>query len=103
MRKNIEVFFLLFFSSLEFIASPIAAGEVIDGKEIVKQMDILMRGDTMRGLYEMTIRDPSWERMLRLRAWENRREKKTFILILPPPKEEGIGTLKIGFEMRYLL
>lgn len=93
------IFFLIIFFVLKLTAPAIAAVEVIDGKEIVKQMDILMRGDTMTGLYEMTIRDPSWERTLRLRAWENRKEKKTFIRILSPPKEEGIGTLKIGFEM----
>ncbi len=94
-----KIFFLIFFSLLEFIASSIAAGEVIDGKEIIRKMDLLMRGDTSTGLYEMTIKDPNWERTLRLRVWEKRKEKKTFIRILSPSKEAGIGTLKIGFEM----
>ena len=76
-----------------------AAEELINGRAIIRKMDLLMRGDTIIGTYEMTITDPNWERTLRLTAWENRKEKKTFIRILSPPKEEGIGTLKIGFEM----
>lgn len=51
------------------------------------------------GTYEMTIKDPRWERTLKLKAWEMRKEKKSFIRILSPPKEKGIGTLKIGLEM----
>lgn len=31
-------------------------------------MDLLMRGDTSSGIYEMTIRDPGWERTLWLRV-----------------------------------
>jgi len=58
-----------------------------------------MRGETSAGIYEMTVRDPNWERTLKLKVWEKRKEKKTFIRILSPPKEEGIATLKIGFEM----
>ncbi len=86
--------------SLILISTPvIAEAELIDGKEIIRRMDLLMRGDTSSGVYEMTIRDPGWERTLRLRVWEKRKEKKTFIRILSPSKEEGIGTLKIGFEM----
>src|SRR3989304_7662285 len=91
---SLIIFFLI------FIATPvIAEAELIDGKEIIRRMDLLMRGNTSSGVYEMTIRDPGWERTLRLRVWEKRKEKKTFIRILSPSKEEGIGTLKIGFEM----
>lgn len=62
-------------------------------------MDRLQRGDTARGTYEMTITDPRWTRTLRLNVWEVRDEKKSFIRILSPAKEKGIGTLKIGSEM----
>jgi outer membrane lipoprotein-sorting protein len=65
----------------------------------MRRMDLLLRGNTSKGLYEMTITDPNWKRTLKLRVWEKRREKKSFIRILTPPKEEGIATLKIGFEM----
>ena len=100
MLRGILIIFLLLLIFSPLSSSKIAAAEeLIDGREIIRKMDLLMRGDTITGTYEMTITDPNWERVLRLRAWENRKEKKTFIRILSPPKEEGIGTLKIGFEM----
>jgi hypothetical protein len=77
----------------------VLAEELIDGKEIIRRMDELIRGETGMGIYEMTIKDPRWERTLKLRVWETRKDKKTFIRILSPPKEKGIGTLKIGLEM----
>jgi len=90
---------VILFCLLAALSSPATAEEVGSGREIIRRMDTLMRGDTSAGIYEMTVRDPNWERTLRLRVWEKGREKKTFIRILSPPKEEGIGTLKIGFEM----
>lgn len=75
------------------------AEAAVDGKDIIRKMDSLLRGATSYGLYEMTITDPEWKRTLRLKAWEIRKEKKMFIRVLAPKKEEGIGTLKIGNEM----
>ncbi len=75
------------------------AEETLTGKEIVRKVDHLLRGETSFGIYEMTITDPNWKRTLRLKVWENRKGKRTFIRILSPAKEKGIGTLKIGFEM----
>jgi outer membrane lipoprotein-sorting protein len=92
-------FFILTFCLLAAAPLSVPAEELIDGKEIIRRMDQLIRGETGMGLYEMTIKDPRWERTLKLRAWESREGKKTFIRILSPPKEEGIGTLKIGVEM----
>lgn len=63
-------------SLFTFTPKIVSADELIVGKEIIRRMDTLMRGDTMTGVYEMTIRDPNWERALRLSAWENRKEKK---------------------------
>jgi len=77
----------------------IYADDQIDAKEIVRKMDRVLRGDSSQGYYRMSIVDPDWKRTLRLRAWEKRKDKKTFIRILSPPKEKGIVTLKIGFEM----
>ncbi len=94
---SIYAFIIIFLISA--LSSPATAEETGSGMEIISRMDTLMRGDTSSGTYEMTVRDPSWERTLRLKVWEKRKEKKTFIRILSPPKEEGIGTLKIGFEM----
>ena len=77
----------------------VPAEELIDGKEIIRRMDLLIRGETSVGIYEMSIKDPNWQRTLKLKVWESRKENKSFIRILAPPKEEGIGTLKIELEM----
>lgn len=52
----------------------------------------------MQGEYEMTIATPRWQRTLELRAWMER-PKRSFIRILGPAKEKGIGSLRIGSEM----
>jgi outer membrane lipoprotein-sorting protein len=71
----------------------------VDAREIIRKMDLILRGDSSFGSYRMTITDPDWERTLTLNAWEKRRDKKTFIEILSPAKEAGIVTLKIDYEM----
>ncbi len=89
---------LILLVALILLPSPLPS-QTIDGKEIIRRMEHLMRGDTSVGLYEMTIKDPNWTRTLRLKVWDDRKGKRTFIRILSPPKERGIGTLKIGYEM----
>ncbi len=69
-----------------------------DAREIVRRSDDLMRGETSRGTYEMTVKTPDWKRTLRLNAWSSGRDK-TFIRILYPPKEAGITTLRIDYNM----
>ncbi len=80
-------------------ASETEAPERVDAKEVIRKMDLLLRGDSSFGSYRMTITDPDWQRTLTMNAWENRIEEKTFIEILSPAKEAGIVTLKIGLEM----
>lgn len=70
----------------------------ISGKEIIKRMDRLLWSETSQGYYEMKIITPHWERTLKLRVFEKHRQK-TFIRILSPPKERGVATLRIGYEM----
>lgn len=74
-----------------------AVPEII-AKDIVKKADSLLRGETNHGMSEMTIITPNWERTLRLKSWQNGIEK-TFIRILLPQKDAGIGFLKIKNEM----
>ncbi len=95
LAKTIPTILILVF----FIPDIVFASQSVNAKEIMRRMDSLMRGKTSFGIYEMTITDPDWKRTLRLKVWEKREEKKTFIRILTPPKERGIGTLKIGLEM----
>ncbi|HEX8009403.1 MAG TPA: outer membrane lipoprotein-sorting protein [Casimicrobiaceae bacterium] len=76
---------------------PARAGEP-SGHEIVERVESLMWGKTVQGEYEMTITTPRWERTLVLRAWMER-PKRSFVRILAPAKEKGIGSLRIGAEM----
>jgi outer membrane lipoprotein-sorting protein len=78
---------------------PSMGEEMPDAMEIVRKMDLMLRGDSSFGTYRMTIVDPDWKRTLEFKAWEKRRDKKTFIKILSPPKEQDIVTLRIDFEM----
>lgn len=68
------------------------------GREIVKGMEALLWADTMRGEFEMRITTPRWERTLSLRIWMDR-PGRSFVRVLAPPKEAGIGSLRIGNEM----
>jgi outer membrane lipoprotein-sorting protein len=66
--------------------------------EVVKRIDQLYRADSSYAEMEMQIETPNWERTLRMRAWSEGTET-TFIRILEPRKERGVGTLRIGDEM----
>jgi outer membrane lipoprotein-sorting protein len=67
-------------------------------REIVDRVETLLWGKTVQGEYEMTIVTPRWQRTLALRAWMER-PRRSFIRILAPVKEKGIGSLRIGAEM----
>ncbi len=68
------------------------------GREILRKMEALIWADTMRGEFEMRITTPRWERTLELRIWMDR-PKRSFVRVLSPAKEAGIGSLRIGNEM----
>jgi outer membrane lipoprotein-sorting protein len=46
----------------------------------------------------MTISTPRWQRTLGLRVWMDR-PRRSFVRIVSPAKEAGIGSLRIGAEM----
>ncbi|MHB1250436.1 MAG: outer membrane lipoprotein-sorting protein, partial [Polaromonas sp.] len=48
--------------------------------------------------YEMTIKTSRWQRTLGLRVWIDR-PGRSFVRILSPAKEAGIGSLRLGAEM----
>jgi len=68
------------------------------GREILKSMEALVWADTMLGEFEMRISTPRWERTLSLRIWMER-PSRSFVRVLAPAKEAGIGSLRIGNEM----
>jgi outer membrane lipoprotein-sorting protein len=69
-----------------------------DARAVVERAETLLWGRTVQGDYEMTITTQRWQRTLALRAWMER-PKRSFIRILAPAKEKGIGSLRIGAEM----
>lgn len=73
------------------------AGE-LSGRDIVDRVERLLWGQTSQGFSEMTITTPNWQRTLVMRVWMDRPEK-TFVRILSPAKEAGIGSLRIKTEM----
>jgi outer membrane lipoprotein-sorting protein len=68
------------------------------GREILDRVERLLWGTTVQGDYEMTIATPRRQRTLSLRVWMDR-PKRSFVRVLSPAKEAGIGSLRIGGEM----
>jgi len=79
-------------------AGPLASAQEPSGRDLVDRVDTLLWGKTLQGDFEMTIATPRWQRTLALRAWMER-PRRSFIRILAPAKEKGIGSLRIGAEM----
>ncbi|RTL46325.1 MAG: outer membrane lipoprotein-sorting protein [Burkholderiales bacterium] len=75
-----------------------ARAQVSEGREILDRVEKLLWGSTVRGDYEMTITTPRWQRTLGLKVWMER-PKRSFVRIVSPAKEAGIGSLRIGGEM----
>jgi outer membrane lipoprotein-sorting protein len=69
-----------------------------DGRAILDGVEKLLWGTTVRGEYEMTITTPRWQRTLGLKVWMER-PRRSFVRIVSPAKEAGIGSLRIGGEM----
>ncbi|MCF7854096.1 MAG: outer membrane lipoprotein-sorting protein [Candidatus Pacebacteria bacterium] len=69
-----------------------------DARTIVEIIDQLYRSDSSYSEVAMDIVTPHWERTLEMNVWTEGTEK-TFIRILSPRKERGMGTLRIGREM----
>ena len=85
------VMFLLLFSFAAGAQEP-------SGREILDQVEQLLWGKTVQGDYEMTISTARWQRTLALRVWIER-PKRSFVRIVSPAKEAGIGSLRLGAEM----
>jgi outer membrane lipoprotein-sorting protein len=82
---------------LALLGEPVHAQQP-DGREIVNRSENLLWGKTLQGELEMSVATPRWQRTLALRAWIER-PRRSFIRILAPAKEAGIGSLRIGSEM----
>lgn len=78
--------------------APAARAQPPDGREILERVEKLLWGRTVQGEYEMTITTPRWQRTLALKVWMDR-PRRSFVRIVAPAKEAGIGSLRIGAEM----
>lgn len=67
-------------------------------EEIARKVDELYRSNTSYAELSMEIVTPHWQRTLDMKAW-SRGMDQTFIRILSPRKERGVGTLRIDTEM----
>lgn len=74
------------------------AGRRPDIQKVVNSIDEMYRHDSSHTVMEMEIHTPHWSRTLKLEAWSEGMDK-TFIRILQPKKERGMGTLRIENEM----
>ncbi|MCW5660019.1 MAG: outer membrane lipoprotein-sorting protein [Burkholderiaceae bacterium] len=74
------------------------AADAPDGRDLVERVERLLWGRTVQGDYEMTITTPRWQRTLGLKVWMDR-PRRSFVRIVSPAKEAGIGSLRIGSEM----
>ena len=70
----------------------------LSGRDILDHVEKLMWGKTLQGSFEMSVITPRWQRTLQLKVWIDRPER-SFIRILSPAKEAGIGSLRIKSEM----
>ena len=83
---------------LAAFAVPGVRAQPSEGREILDKVEKLLWGRTVQGKYEMTIATPRWQRTLGLRLWMDR-PRRSFVRIVSPAKEAGIGSLRIGTEM----
>jgi len=95
---KISVISLAFFIVSLVPACAFAGPAELTATQIIKKVEQLLRGDSAHSVMEMTIINPRWQRTLRMENWEVGR-KKTLVRILAPKKEEGVGSLKIDYQM----
>jgi len=97
MRKQLVILLIvvtvLLLAVLGFAQAPDRRAE-----ELARKLDNLYRSQTSSAQVEMEIVTPDWQRTLSLKAW-SKGQDKTFIRILKPKKESGVGTLRLGTEM----
>lgn len=75
-----------------------ATTEAVDLQALARRLDDLYRADSSRGVIQMQIKTPHFERELQMKMWTQGRER-ALIRIRSPRKEKGITTLKHGSEM----
>ncbi len=70
------------------------AEPAVDGREILRRMDDLWRGESSAAMVAMHIKTEHWQRTLRLKAYSKGTEA-TLFRIVSPKQEAGTATLKV--------
>lgn len=78
--------------------APSVMAQELTAQEMMERLEKLLWGRTNQAQFQLTITTSDWQRTLRARVWMQRPER-TFIRILSPAREAGVGTLRIGTEM----
>jgi ubiquinone/menaquinone biosynthesis C-methylase UbiE len=82
------------------LAAPrLARAQEPNAAEVVDRAETAIWGKTLQARLTMTVTTPRWTRTLELAAWIER-PRRSFIRILAPAKEAGIGSLRIGDHVR---
>ncbi|MCP3987196.1 MAG: outer membrane lipoprotein-sorting protein [bacterium] len=78
-----------------------SAPEGLTGRGIAERVEDIFRGNTSYMEATMTITSPRLPepRRVKFQAWDDRPEKRSFIRILGPPKDKGMGFLKLHPNM----
>lgn len=90
MKLAIASFTISFFTITSFSLPTFA----IDPKTVVTEMDELLRGDSNYMLITMEVVSPQFDRSVKMESW-SLGKTKSFVRILSPPKDEGMGYLKL--------
>ena len=73
-----------------------ATGHDLD--TVIRTIDEMFRSTSSHTVVEMQIVTPDWERTLEMEMWTLGMDR-TFVRILSPRKEKGVGTLRIDKDM----
>ena len=86
--------------SLALLAAFVAplSAHAQSAREIIDQVDRLMRGESSIARFTMDIRTENWDRSLTLRAWSLGTEH-ALIRVETPQKEAGTATLRADQEV----
>ena len=87
-----KLIFLLFITSISVFA------QQVDVKELVREADEKMRGNSSTGTFSMTIERPGWSRTISMKSWSLGTEY-SLIYVTAPAKEKGQVFLKRQSEM----
>ncbi len=76
-------------------SAPYSQASEHNPREILKNVDDMMRGESSTGRFTMTVNTTHWTRTLTVQFW-TKEDDKLLMKILSPKKERGIATLKSG-------